>query len=74
MAEEGEGWHFGERMVSNEAKDAGTCEAGCCSKQVWECHLSLSAAIRCSLEEGNGRNAKRLTVEEELAKRECQSR
>ena len=61
-------------MVSNEAKDAGACEAGCCmqcGKWVWEwhCHCQPALDARHSLlEEGNGEDAKRLIVKEELIK------
>jgi hypothetical protein len=71
--EEEEGWHFGGRMVSNEAKDVGTCEAGCCGKYGnGTCHCQ--PPFDAHSKKATGRNAKRLTVKEELAKRECQSR
>lgn len=73
MAEEGEGWHFGGHVVSNKAKDAGTREAGCCGKYgngTCHCQLPFDAHSK----KATGRKAKRLTVKEELAKRECQSR
>lgn len=71
VAEEGEGWHFGGHLVSNEAKDAGTCEAAVVCNAVSKygngtCHCQ--PAFDAHSKKARGRDAKRLTVKEELVK------